>query len=83
MEEVYGKENSSNQSEDYGEMIDFEQMKKDIEDFRQNQMTPFQKVNHFFISYINDCTYYYINGKKQFDLSDTFEQSSSRDFLLR
>ena len=41
MEEVYGKENSSNQSEDYGEMIDFEQMKNDIEDFRQNQMTPF------------------------------------------
>lgn len=58
-------------------------MKKDLEDYRQHEMSSFQKVNHFFINFIGDPVSYYINGKRPYQLEDAFEKSATRDFLLR
>jgi hypothetical protein len=58
-------------------------MKRDLEDYRSMDMSSFQKVNHFFISFISDPVFYYVNCKKSYSLGEAFEKSASRDFLLR
>jgi len=76
---------SSSKSEEVEatEYFDFEEMKRDIEDYRTSGMSSFQKVNHFFIVFVSDPLYYYVTGKRDFALEHAFEQTSTRDFLLR
>lgn len=66
---------SSNKSEEgeATEYFDFEEMKRDIEDYRNTGMSSFQKVNHFFIVFVCDPLYYYVTGKRAYALEDAFE----------
>ena len=64
-------------------MFDFQALKKDLEEFRQNEMSPFQKINAFFTNFINDAAYYYINCKRPYSLEDTFVSGASMDFVHR
>lgn len=58
-------------------------MRKDLENFRQSEMSSFQKINHFFINFINDAVYYYVTGKREYSVDDAFDPSATRDFLHR
>lgn len=66
---------SSSKSEDgeATEYFDFEEMKKDIDDYRSSGMSSFQKVNHFFIVFVTDPLYYYVSGKQDYALENAFE----------
>jgi hypothetical protein len=63
--------------------FDFKQMKEDLEEYRVNGMSTFQKVNLFFMDLTNDFLVYYINAKKTYDELDVYPKTATRDFLLR
>ena len=63
--------------------FDFKAIRKELEDYRQNDMSTFQKLHHFFITFTNDSVSDYVNGRKSFEDDDEYEQCASRDFLLR
>ena len=62
---------------------DFKNLKKELELYRENDMSPFQKINHFFITYTNDRVFFYVNGKIDYEVEEACDQSSSKDFLMR
>jgi hypothetical protein len=61
--------------------MDLIQLKKDLESYRDHEMSPFIKVNNFFITYVNDAAFYYVNGKRSYELEDAFETTATRDFI--
>ena len=65
------------------DVFQFDDIKAELEAFRQNEMSSFQKIMDLFTSFTNDDLFYYIQGKKDYEDCDAFLASSTRDFFTR
>ncbi|CDW83233.1 UNKNOWN [Stylonychia lemnae] len=76
------KSDATSENDDFG-VFEFDDVEGELEDFRINEMSSFQKVFDLFLNLNNDNLYYYLNGRKSFEDSDQYLKTSTRDFFLR
>eukprot|EP00347_Sterkiella_histriomuscorum_P007936 403346997 len=63
--------------------LEFDDLEKELENYRLNEMNSFQKIYDLFIGLLNDNLFYYISGKKSYEDCDNYLKSATRDFFMR